>query len=147
MVDRLGLLNSLFSRVVVSGQVHQEILRGGSAAIGVSTYAQISWIEHRNLSEPIDDLLTSVLDKGEASVIQLAKELGAGLVLIDERKGRKIARAVYELAVIGTAGILVLAKRRGLITGVGGTLREMRDCGYWIHDDIVVAAKRAAGET
>ncbi len=36
MVDGLGLLDSLFSRVVISDQVHQEVLHGGSVDIGVS---------------------------------------------------------------------------------------------------------------
>jgi len=39
-----------------------------------------------------------------------------------------------------------MAKRRGLLTGVGDILVEMRDRGYWIHEDIMIGAKRAAGE-
>ena len=146
MVDRLGLLKSLFSRIVVPDQVHQEILRGGPDAAGVSIYTQAHWIGRATISNPIDELLLSVLDDGEAAVIQLARELGSSRVLIDERKTRKIARTVYELNVTGTAGILVLAKRRGLLTGVGDTLNKMRDAGYWFHEDIVAATKRAAGE-
>jgi predicted nucleic acid-binding protein len=67
-------------------------------------------------------------------------------VLIDERKGRKIARSIYGLNVVGTARILVEAKHRGILLHVGDTLTKMRDAGYWIHEEIVAAAKKAAGE-
>ena len=146
IIHRLDLLNSLFSDIVVPDQVHEEICRGGASATGVETYAQASWIERAAPSGPIDDLLMSVLDAGEASVIQLARENLANQVLIDERKARKIARTVYGLTVIGTAGILVLAKGRGLLPGVGDALLQIRHGGYWLHEDIVVAARRAAGE-
>ena len=146
IVDQLRLLNSLFSKVVVPDQVHQEILCGGSSGVGVSMYVQADWIARARVSQPIDELLTSLLDAGEASVIQLARELHASRVLLDERKARKIARTVYGLAVIGTAGILVLAKRKGLLSNVRSTLLDMREKGYWLHEDIMASAAKAAGE-
>jgi len=42
--------------------------------------------------------------------------------------------------------VLVEAKRRRLVSSVRGALQRMRDGGYWIHDDIVKAALRQAGE-
>jgi len=70
------------------------------------------------------------------------------LVLVDERKARKIARTVYGLHVIGSARVLVEATRRhGLLDNVGVALQAMRDGGYWIGDSIVDAALKQAGET
>ena len=69
------------------------------------------------------------------------------LVLIDERKARKIARTIYGLHVIGSARIMVEAKRSKLLDNVGAALQAMRDCGYWICDSIVDAALKQAGET
>ena len=66
--------------------------------------------------------------------------------MIDERKARKIARTVYGLKVIGSAGILVEAKKKGLIENVGAALKIMRDNGYWIGVSIVEAALKKAGE-
>jgi hypothetical protein len=57
--------------------------------------------------------LRTSLDAGEAAVIGLARELNANLVLIDERKARRIARTIYRLHVIGSARVLVEAKRKG----------------------------------
>lgn len=53
-------------------------------------------------------------------------------MIIDERRGRRIARQVYGLPVKGTAGILVEAHRRGLISGVSPRLLELRAAGYAI---------------
>jgi predicted nucleic acid-binding protein len=48
--------------------------------------------------------------------------------------------------VIGTARILVEAKRKGLLNSVSDALRQLKEAGYWIHDDIVRLALKEAGE-
>jgi predicted nucleic acid-binding protein len=60
---------------------------------------------------PPDPLLAVQLDPGEASVIQAAMERSCKRVLLDERKARKVARRVFGLETIGTAGVLVQARR------------------------------------
>jgi predicted nucleic acid-binding protein len=100
----------------------------------------------KTLKKAPDPLLDSILDTGEASVIQLARERKAKLVLIDERKARKVARTVYGLKVIGTVRVLVEAKRAGFLQSVNESIQEMREGGYWIHDDIVQFALHEAGE-
>jgi uncharacterized protein len=146
VIDRLVILRALFSQVVVSEFVHRELLQGGAEGLGLSSYQQASWIEVRALVNPLDALLATVLHQGEASVIQLARELGAAAVLVDERKARKLARTIYGIRVIGTARVLVDAKRSGLLGNVGDALAGIRSAGYWIHDDIVSFARREAGE-
>ena len=79
-------------------------------------------------------------------MIELARELSVNLVLVDERKARKIARTIYGLHVIGSARVLVEAKRHGLLDNVGAALQAMRNGGYWIGDSIVDAALKQAGE-
>ncbi len=146
VIDRLDLLSHLFDRVIVPEAVHFELLEGGSKQAGVTVYQRAKWIEVKPLTTPLDPLLDSVLDTGEASVLQLAKESGIGLVLIDERKGRKIAREVYDLRVIGSARILVEAKRHGHLDNVENAISAMRKQGYWLHDRIVDVILREAGE-
>jgi len=86
------------------------------------------------------------LDTGEAAVIQIACEYGADFVLIDERKGRKIARTIYNMSVIGTARVLVEAKRRGFISNVREAITGMQRGGYRIHDKILEFALKMSGE-
>jgi predicted nucleic acid-binding protein len=68
------------------------------------------------------------------------------VVLIDERKARKVARDVYGLQPVGRARILIEAKKKKLLPEIGPSLEALRREGYWIHEDIVRAALREAGE-
>ena len=95
---------------------------------------------------PPEPLLASLLDAGEASVIALACQSGGPLVLLDEAKGRRIARDVYGLRVVGTGRVLVEAKRAGLVTEVKPLIAAMRANGYWLSDRIVTEILRQAGE-
>ncbi len=146
IIDRLDILKQLYREVLVPDMVHQEVLQGGADNLGVSAYQQASWIHVKELSTQLELSLLATLDVGEASVIQLAREYNIPLVLIDERKGRKVARAVYDLRVIGTIGILLNAKQHGVIKNVNEAIIGMRNGGYRFHDRIVEFALREAGE-
>lgn len=72
------------------------------------------------------------LDKGEAEAIALALELRADQVLIDERRGRRIA-ARLNLRYTGILGILVEAKNRGLISEVKPLLDALiNQAVFWV---------------
>lgn len=145
-INRLDILRELFEGVIVPDSVHSEIMEGGGGFTGLSAYQGCAWIQVRALSSEVDPLLANILDLGEASVICLARELGESCVLMDEKKGRKIARDIYGLKIVGTVRVLLEAKRRGLIADVGTTLNEMRQTGYWFHDSIIERARAEAGE-
>ena len=112
----------------------------------MSNYQKAKWIKVIPLSNPIDPLLITSLDAGEAAVIGLARELNTNLVLIDEHKARRISRTIYELNCIGSVRVLVEAKKRGLLQNIGAEMQAMRDSGYWISDSIVAVALEQAGE-
>ena len=145
-IDHLEILKKIFEEVIVPEPVHHEIMQGGKDFAGLGFYRKATWIKVESLADPIEPLLGTLLDKGEASVIHLAREKGADFVLIDERKARKIARKIYGNRVVGSARILVEAKHRGLISNVREALEGMRSAGYWIHDDIVKTALEQAEE-
>ena len=146
MIDRIGVLQHIFELIAVPEEVHKEILEGGATNAGLANYRKVKWIKVVALSSPVDPLLRTSLDPGEAAVIGLARELNANVVVVDERKARKIARTVYGLHVIGSARVLVEAKRRGLLDNIGSELQAMRDGGYWIGDSIIDAALKKGGE-
>ncbi len=91
MIDRIDILRHLFELVAIPEAVHKEILEGGPINAGLLNYRKAEWIKVVTLSKPVDPLLRTSLDSGEAAVIGLARELNANPVLIDERKARKIA--------------------------------------------------------
>lgn len=146
LLGRLDLLKSLFDMVLVPEAVQQEIEQGGMKLAGLADFRRADWIRVVPLQNKRDELLESLLDVGEAAVISLAREQKATLVLIDERKARKVARDIYGLQPIGTARILVEAKKRKLLPDIASQFQKLRQEGYWIHASIVEAALREAGE-
>jgi predicted nucleic acid-binding protein len=87
-----------------------------------------------------------VCDAGESAVLSTAVRLGAPLVLIDERRARRIATQVYGLAVKGTAGILVEAKRSGLVPTIRPLLAGMVQRGYFLSARLIEYACQEAAE-
>lgn len=66
---------------------------------------------------------TAALDPGEASAITLAwKHRNASLLVLDEKRGRKVATALG-LRITGTAGLLTDAAAAGLIDFEDAILR------------------------
>ena len=114
MIDGIDILRHLFEFVAVPEAVHKEILEGGTTNAGLANYRKVKWIKVMRLSKHVDPLLRTSLDAGEAAVIGLARELSVNLVLVDERKARRIARTIYGLHVIGSARVLGLRQRQGL---------------------------------
>lgn len=87
----------------------------GAEQIGVQEIVQANWISVRAIrNDVLANALLGELDQGEAEAITLATEVGAELLLIDERRGRKVATRLV-LNVIGVLGILIEAKKKGLI--------------------------------
>jgi len=146
LIKRLDILRSLFDVVAIPEEVRHEVLQGKTAHGELEKWTEPEWMRVLSPSKPMDPLLTTLLHSGEAAVVSLAQELHANFVLIDERKARKIARAVYGLEVIGSARILVEAKRRRLIDKVGDAIKMMRDGGYWIGDAVLKEALHQVGE-
>lgn len=93
-----------------------------------------------------DPLLQTLLDKGEAAVIQSAVDLEVSLVLMDEKRGRKMARRIYGLKTIGTARVLVEARKADIVPPLGGLFDKLHASSYWISDDIVRWALDSVGE-
>jgi len=151
ITNKLSILKELFDEVMIPYEVHQELLKGKSVKdfvnlMRITIYEKEKWIKVQKLKNPLNPALRGILDAGEASVIQLASDIKADFVLIDERKARKIARSMYGFQVVGTARILVEAKRKGIVETVKDLLDEMRAGGYWIGDNIVQQILKEAGE-
>jgi len=64
------------------------------------------------------------LDKGEAETIALSIEISADLLLMDEKLGRKIAEE-KGIKISGTIGVLLKAKKKGIIQEVKPLIYEL----------------------
>lgn len=144
-IDMAWLPFELYQKVIVPEEVVEELLVKDSPdrqqLADVLGKARV----HPSQSQQ-DLLLAAELDHGEAAVIRAALELGVSLVIIDERKARRVASRVYGLQVKGTGGLLVEAKNRNLISSVRSCLEGMIDGGYFLGPKLVAACLAAAGE-
>lgn len=115
IVDGLPWLPKLFGEVFLPEAVKQEVLPGKAARGEKSITLAIDsgWI--KVWSEPIPSLMEIDLDAGETDCINLGLSHADGVLLVmDERAGRAVAKE-KGLHVIGTAAIIGLAKKQGLI--------------------------------
>ena len=88
--------------------------------------------------------LLAGLEAGESAAITRALAVGAA-VLMDERAGRQRALAMG-LAVTGTLGVLVRARRRGLIGPLSPLVASLRAGGQRLSRDAVAQTLGAVGE-
>jgi predicted nucleic acid-binding protein len=89
--------------------------------------------------------LRSAVDIGEAAVIQIALDRGIQRVAIDDRHGRRVARA-SGLSVTGSLDILLKAKAAGYPLSLCDSISRMRVRGIWLADAVAAEAIRLAGE-
>lgn len=92
--------------------------------------------------EPGDEL--AGLDAGELAAIHMATALECP-VLMDERLGRQVAKR-RGITVIGSAGLLLAAKKRGLVPAVAPILDQWQQSGYFLSASVVKAVLDRAGE-
>lgn len=146
-VGQLDLLRKLHDRVLVPRDVVEEVVNRGAGLVGSVEVAQAPWLEVLSLdrSDPVFSTLLTMLGSGEAAAIAMARREHADLVLIDERRGRAAAQRLG-LRVQGTLGILLRAKRIGLIESVEPLIRRLLDADFWISADVIRRTLAAAGE-
>jgi uncharacterized protein len=122
-----NLLRQLFPRVYISREVHAEVAVAGAGLPGASEVSNAEWIEVKAMEDEAG--LHSAqriygLGPGEMSTILLANELGAELVLLDDYKARKVAKA-EGLAILGSIGLLEAFYLRGYLTDLRSVFQEL----------------------
>lgn len=139
------LLPKLFSEIIVPEAVWDEVSRGEDIAAQKLFDYESEWIQ-RGLISISPEILVWNLGDGESEVLSWAlnneKQYHA---VIDDRAARNCAKTLG-IPTLGTGGILVLGKKRGLISSVGDALKRLGNVGLYISDDIIELLKKQAGE-
>lgn len=132
------ILKELFGTILVPDAVWREL---GTRIDRPHRRALLAsdWLQRREVTAVALDVSNlRQLDPGETEALTLALELPDSVILIDERAGR-IAAAVLNLRLLGTLGILLLAKQRGLIEAIAPIVDEMRRNSRFRLDDRLLA--------
>ncbi|MBW2078088.1 MAG: DUF3368 domain-containing protein, partial [Deltaproteobacteria bacterium] len=114
-IGKLDLLKEIFSKVFIPEEVFKEVVERGKGKPGSEIIKEAAWIEAKPVKDKIQvAFLLGSLEKGEAEVLVLARELKADLILLDEEKARKSA-VIAGFEIMGLLGLFILAKNLGLI--------------------------------
>jgi len=112
------------------------------AEVGLSA----DWLKVRTVQNiAVVATLKTQVDDGEAEAIALAMELGDVLIILDDRNARRIAQQL-NLKVIGTVGMLLRAKQKGVIAEIKPLLTALSQADFRISASLVGNALRLAGE-
>lgn len=143
-LDRLELLQKLYSEVYIPTAVHREIEAGKSKRF-YRDLLKVDWINIVEIQNKSAVKYFLDLDEGEAEAIVLASEIGADLIMLDEKLGRFHAKQA-DLKVTGTIGILIKAKAAGFIRALNPLLDELIEKGVWINEKLKVEILKKVGE-
>lgn len=117
-IDKLELLRDAYNQVFIPDSVFEELTSNLKFESEARQIEDCPFIIRKSASDLRSaSMLRKAmgLDVGESDAIVLAEELSADLILMDELKGRSVARNIG-LRVTGTIGLLATAFEEGLLT-------------------------------
>ena len=133
-IERLDILPQVFNTVFAPPAVAKEVRKS------------LDWLKVQAVANPsVVIALRTQMDEGEAEAIALALELENVLLILDDKKARRVAQQM-RMKVIGTVGMLLKAKRQGVIAEVKPLLLKLTEADFRISQGIIQEALRLSGE-
>ncbi|MDF5727150.1 MAG: DUF3368 domain-containing protein [Rhizonema sp. PD38] len=137
----------MYEHVIIPNEVANE-LAAAYAPLAATLLLHQDWIEIRSVSNQhkvLNLFKITKLDLGEYAAITLAQELQADRLLLDDLAARKEAQR-RGLPVIGTVGIVLIAKQLKLIPNIKQVLDDLIANGTRISQQLYQQILTAAGE-
>jgi len=137
-------LEHLFTNVVVPETVYIEATQPDKKqALALKAFLQ-GKVREVNLEAYV--LLDAFADAGETEAMLLYKQLAADKLLIDDKRGRKVAK-INQISTIGSLGVLLVAKEKGLIVEVAPLLQQIEQSDIYLSPDLIATVLELAGES
>lgn len=141
-IGQLDLLRKLYTEIMIPDAVDYEILSEPARTL----VSAAGWIKVKNIAGMEKrSLFRSRLHSGEIEVILLAQETAADLLIMDDNAAKKTAKFLG-FTVTGTMGVLLRAKREGLITAVKPLLEGLIEDGLFVSPAVQNYVLEQAGE-
>ena len=118
LFDKIGefeILRKLFQTVTITSIIAEEFKKQTPDWVIIN--------DPQNTNNVVN--YSKVVDHGEASALALSIEIENSLLIFDDLKARKLAEEL-NLKYTGSIGILILAKRRGLIEDIDELLAKIQ---------------------
>ncbi|MGI9249587.1 MAG: DUF3368 domain-containing protein [Pseudohongiellaceae bacterium] len=143
--NHLGLLKSFADEVWIPEPVAEEISQRGRRDITVQAINNTSYL----IMQPVGDIPASVLEWrlgiGESSVLALGVAYPGTEVIIDDLVGRRCADSLG-IPVRGTLGLVLIAKKRGVIPEARSVIEDMMNNGLYLSKKVLNLALQRVGE-
>ena len=141
--DSLSLLEVIFGSVLVPEAVFSEVMavdKPQSARLRSYLHGKVRAVDMRRYV-----YLDAFADVGETQAMLLYKEVAADYLLIDDRRGRKVAK-INQIKTVGSLGVLLQAKRIGLIPRVAPLVEQIAASSVFMSENLIQAVLELAGE-
>jgi uncharacterized protein len=125
----LEVLPKICARVFVPRAVRDEIMAGPESDAMKQMFSHCGWLRVTMLEPPLSPLAAMQLGLGEAEAIELARRKPGCAVLLDDRAGRRAARALG-LPTSGTLSVVAIASQHGHIKSFDDAVGRLRSAGY-----------------
>lgn len=142
--DSLDLLEAIFGDVLVPEAVYSEVAevdKPQSLRLKKYLYGKVRAVDMQRFV-----YLDAFADAGETQAMLLYKEVGADFLLIDDMRGRKVAK-INHIKIVGSLGVLLQAKRAGLIPLVAPLIEQISDSQVFMSEKLMQTVLELAGET
>lgn len=138
---QLNVLEPLFQEVLIPEAVYSELTTNPkfpkeAELIQSSAFIRVVSVKEQKAVDILQR--SSGLDLGESEAIVYADDVKADALLMDEAKGRQVAKNMG-IYIMGTVGVLLMAYDEKLITGadVKDALEKMKKANIHISDNLI----------
>lgn len=140
-----ALLPALFRQIHVPDAVWREISDSRHDDVASRELASASWAI-RLPPQALDPLVIAWdAGLGETEVLAYARANPDVRAVVDDDYARRCAQSLG-IRTLGTCGVIVLAKRRGVISEVKPSLEALQAAGLWLSESVLQAVLVAADE-
>lgn len=140
------LLPALFQQVYVPAAVWREITDSGHDDAASRELANAPWALRLSVQALDPLILAWDAGPGETEVLTYARANAGVRAVVDDDYARRCAQSLG-IRTLGTCGVIVLAKRRGVIAEVKPCLDALRAADLWLSDNLVRDILVLAGES
>lgn len=139
------LLPQLFTEIVIPSAVWDEVVEVEKTDAASKQLPNVLWTKRVNISNASPLIIAWGLDRGESEVLSFALENSNYRAMIDDAAARRVAKTL-NIPLIGTLGMLLLAKQKGLITSISEPIQALKEAGLWISEDLIQFLKQQVEE-
>jgi predicted nucleic acid-binding protein len=140
----IHFLTTLGPTILVPAPVYREVLAKDSDH-SARIVQETSWFAHVPASQIPAEISRWDLGAGESAVLAWALSHPGSIAVLDDAKARRLARAL-RLPMIGTLGLVVRAKRHGLIPLARPIVESLIAHGMYLSPPVLQEALAIVGE-